>query len=325
MTSKSRSFELLVGRILSLSRDSVANVICDDRVIDPDGEGRTRQVDITYKRNEALVHVECRDHKSPQDVQWIEELIGRRASLNPDIMIGVSSSGFTHLALKKAESHGIILRSVLSVTDDEILSWGCEVIITVLFIRFDCLNLVLSSRSKLLGVDFSHFWLEIVGRRQLGDWLSNIALQFKDLGRGETLPFIAKVSTPTHYLLNPILSKISEIEIHSFVTGVRQDFRMSSALVSSEEIGSSAEDTVVFGFGRSGTELHLSTGTFRWALDFSKILYPKDCFFSGEVQIDFGEPRPMDGVFIMGMDATKAPEMTIPIVRQQAYGAFQTS
>jgi hypothetical protein len=38
--------------------------------------------------------VECRQHQSPQDVQWIEELIGRRVSLPADSAIAVSSSGF---------------------------------------------------------------------------------------------------------------------------------------------------------------------------------------------------------------------------------------
>ncbi|MFZ1468763.1 MAG: restriction endonuclease [Paracoccaceae bacterium] len=218
MSAKSHSFELLVGRILSLSRENVTNLICDDRVIDPDGDGRTRQVDITYKRDDALVHVECRDHKNPQDVKWIEELIGRRASLRPDIMIGVSSSGFTELALKKANAYGIILRSVQAVTDQEIVSWGHGIVVTAHFVRFDCLNIVLTATSKLTDDHYSNFWQDIVSRRELGSWLSVTALQFRDLEIDQTFRFIAKVNTPSPFKMNPVLSTVFEIEIEGFVT-----------------------------------------------------------------------------------------------------------
>jgi Restriction endonuclease len=318
VTTKSRSFEFLVGRILTLSRTGVDELICDDRVIDPDGGGRTRQVDITFKRNGSVVHVECRDHKAPQDVKWIEELIGRKISLKPDIMIGVSSSGFTPLALRKAEAHGVVLRSVKAVTENEILSWGCKVVVSVHFARMDCINFVLSSTTKLTEKEYSAFWHDSVDRRYIGSWLSSIALQFKDKAVGETLTFEAPLDLPSHYLIHPVLAKINSLAIHGFGTVVRQDFQMSSALISNEEVGVSSEDTVVFEYSKSGTELHLSEGVFRWALDFSKIRYPRDCFFSGDIRLDFGEPRSVDGVLIMGLGSTKSPEVTLPIVRQQA-------
>ena len=71
------------------------------------------------KRAGLLTLVECRRHKSRQDVQWIEELIGRRTSLDAHAVIGVSSSGFTAGALAKASKHGIILRDLDKLTDQK--------------------------------------------------------------------------------------------------------------------------------------------------------------------------------------------------------------
>ena len=68
--------------------------------------------------------IECRAHSKPQDVKWIEELIGRRVSLGAEEVIAVSSSGFTEGAKKKAKKHLIALRDLSDVYDSDVLSWG---------------------------------------------------------------------------------------------------------------------------------------------------------------------------------------------------------
>jgi len=65
----------------------------------PDNPSQPRQIDITIKRDGKLTLVECRHHRSRQNVKWIEEMMGRRVSLEADCAIAVSSSGFTSGAL----------------------------------------------------------------------------------------------------------------------------------------------------------------------------------------------------------------------------------
>ena len=91
----SETFERQVHRIYELLEGSGAEVTWNDHVPDPDNPSQQRQIDVTIKRNGKLTIVECCDRQSPQDVTWIEELIGRRISLKVDTTIAVSSSGFT--------------------------------------------------------------------------------------------------------------------------------------------------------------------------------------------------------------------------------------
>src|SRR5215470_8423783 len=98
----STAFEQKVRRIYELIAESGAEVTWDDHIPDPDNPAQSRQIDVTLRRNGALTLVECRLHKAPQDVQWIECLIGRRISLAAQSVIAVSASGFTGGALAKA-------------------------------------------------------------------------------------------------------------------------------------------------------------------------------------------------------------------------------
>src|SRR5437660_864391 len=84
-------FERQIERIHQLLEREPANVTWNERIPDPDNLKQLRQVDITIDRDGTKVHAECRLHQAPQDVTWIEELIGRRASLGADVMIAVSS------------------------------------------------------------------------------------------------------------------------------------------------------------------------------------------------------------------------------------------
>lgn len=137
----SENFEQQIRRIHRLV-EADAVVTWNDKVPDPDNPGQLRQIDVTIRRDQTLTIVECRIHNRPQDVQWIEELIGRRASLRADSVIAVSHAGFTQGAILKAKSHGIVLRDLVSLTEEEIRSWGRRTRVSVLFHTFN--NVVLS-------------------------------------------------------------------------------------------------------------------------------------------------------------------------------------
>lgn len=113
-----------------------AEVTWNGRIADPDNEEQTRQIDVLIKRDNSITHVECRTHNKPQDVKWIEELIGRKISLNADFMIAVSDSGFTEGAVKKAKRYEIILRGIRDLSDEEIKRWGRKTKFTLTYYGF---------------------------------------------------------------------------------------------------------------------------------------------------------------------------------------------
>ncbi len=139
----SDAFEQRIHRIYELLEGSGVDVTWNDHVPDPDNPSQQRQIDVSIKRNGMLTLVECRDRQSPQDVTWIEELIGRRASLRADTVIAVSSSGFTAGALQKATSFGIIVRDFRHLTDLEIRAWGGQIALTLHFYDYADLNVSL--------------------------------------------------------------------------------------------------------------------------------------------------------------------------------------
>ncbi|NIA69885.1 restriction endonuclease [Pelagibius litoralis] len=122
-TSTSKELEQLAVRIHKLIEPTGATVTWDEHISDPD-TGSSRQIDGIIERDGKIIHIECRDHKDPQDVMWIEELIGRRESLQADDIIAVSLSGFGQPALAKAKAKGIVTRTLSEMTDAEIETWG---------------------------------------------------------------------------------------------------------------------------------------------------------------------------------------------------------
>ena len=127
------AFEQQVHRIHELLDQSGAEVTWNDHVEDPDNPERKRQIDITVRREGRLTHIECRLRRAPQDVTWIEELMGRRQSLEADAIVAVSASGFTVGARAKARRHGVIVRDFHELTDAEVQDWGQSIRLTVYY------------------------------------------------------------------------------------------------------------------------------------------------------------------------------------------------
>ncbi len=120
MGRASDKFEKQIHRIHNLIEQAGSKITWNDKIPDPDNPKQDRQIDITIRRNNKLTLIECRIRKKIQDVTWVEEIIGRRMSLNADSVIAVSASGFTKGAVKKAKKYGIILRDIQTLTENEI-------------------------------------------------------------------------------------------------------------------------------------------------------------------------------------------------------------
>ncbi|GMT42945.1 MAG: hypothetical protein IEMM0002_1356 [bacterium] len=137
MTKQTDEFEQMIMRVHELLEDQDVDVKWNEKIPDPDNPTQTRQIDVLIRKDNLLDLVECRIHKEKQDVKWIEELIGRRISLNADAVIAVSARGFTSGAIKKAASYGIILNDLLSLSKEEIKSWSKAIEVSLFFYRFD--------------------------------------------------------------------------------------------------------------------------------------------------------------------------------------------
>lgn len=137
MSTQSDDFEKLIAEIYRVLDNSGSIIKWNDSIKDPDNPLQTRQIDITIRTGNKVTHVECRIHQSKQDVKWIEELQGRKLSLNADYMIGVSSSGFTEGAIKKAARFGILLKDMQQLNKDEVLSWTQLAQVKTTYVIFD--------------------------------------------------------------------------------------------------------------------------------------------------------------------------------------------
>jgi len=136
MPTLAAEFEQLIERIYRLLGNEGAVVTWNDKVPDPDNPDQSRQIDITIVRDGFVTYVECRIRQSPQDVTWVEELIGRKSSLRPSAIVAVSASGFTKGAILKAKAFGIHLRKLDKLSDEEVLIWSKAISVKAVFYEF---------------------------------------------------------------------------------------------------------------------------------------------------------------------------------------------
>lgn len=137
MTEESDGFEIFISRIHELLEGQDAEVMWNDKIADPDNPIQNRQIDITVRKDNYLNIIECRLHKEKQDVKWIEELIGRRSSLKANNIVGVSSSGFTSGAIKKAIRFGIKLYDLKELSEEDVKSWARHIKLSIFFYKYD--------------------------------------------------------------------------------------------------------------------------------------------------------------------------------------------
>lgn len=164
MTKISNEFEQKIARIHELLEGEGTHVEWNEKILDPDNSKRLRQIDVVIRKDGFLSLIECRIHKNKQNVKWIEEMIGRKISLNADAVIAVSSNGFTSGAIKKAARHSIFLRDFLSLSDDEIKFWSRAIRISLFFYRYEEFDIFLY---------FDHEDLSALSIREIANELKN--------------------------------------------------------------------------------------------------------------------------------------------------------
>lgn len=203
-----KDFEKVIGEIYDVLKENNTQVTVNGKIADPDNPKQARQIDIIIVNGDIITLVECRDHNAPQNVKWIEELMGRMVSLNANYIIGVSSSGFTEGAIQKANKHGIKLRELDTLSSEELKAWGKECTIECEYAIFQKLKVIFRfdklPKKELIPDDYTKFYdsngslaleilPDIIDKITSGEILENKKYKLT-FGVHKTVPFNAELN-----------------------------------------------------------------------------------------------------------------------------------
>lgn len=309
MTKESDNFERRIERINRLLAQEDAIVTWNDFIPDPDNPDQLRQVDITIKKNNEVTHVECRfrsDAKHAQDVKWVEELIGRRLSLQAHRMIAVSSSGFTKGAQAKAEKYGIELRELNSLSDDEIRNWCYESKLLIDFYQYNETKVYL----LFAPADEGKVSIDRVANYLINDQKVRAFLDFLfERIKKELLD--QNFNAKNHEIKRCVVFKdgayeVDDVSIKAIIVSTKVDFTRKEVCISSilaytkQGIVSPGEEVTVetfpgnFEIGRSLDECYIT-------FDFSSIDLPRNSQFV-TVTYDLGVSMMLQGCYMKEME-----------------------
>lgn len=284
----SKDLEQRVQRIHELLEGSGAEVKWDDHVPDPDNPSQMRQIDVSIRRDGLLTLIECRLHGRPQDVMWIEELIGRRASLSASAVVAVSSNGFTDGAKKKAAAYNVALRDFRSLGDDEIRSWGEPKRVWIHYLQFLEIDLSFGiapgfDRSPL-RLNQAHF------REALIPFINGAMEKASEMeGEKEEKKFVDAGATLT--LGGPLFDAVgaSEAVVRSPLFACRKQVPLASvAAYDKPDVAPADRSTRVSDFGEGLFEIAQSENRAAIAVDFSTFEIPKNSYIYGAL-VDLGQ------------------------------------
>jgi len=302
----SDKFEHQIRRIHQLIEQPDSAITWNDRIPDPDNPKQARQIDITIRRDNKLTLVECRIHKEKQDVKWIEELIGRRASLKGDAVIAVSASGFTEGAILKAKNFGIILRDVISLTEQEISSWGHSTTVTLTFYQYKNVRIIFKvprelARPKLINAIMKELTNQSNKFYNLFEVISNKLDKQKFNGR------ICHFKVPAS-MNDPIFidgKSIQDISFEARVQPIEKVLRIPSVVAyDAPRIPSSNRNIFVEIVELGNFEITQSSNNVFITLDLSPIESPRNCHFRF-VGFDFKRVVTMKKVEILSIPRMK--------------------
>src|SRR6267154_1792448 len=125
--SRWRRFEEVAGRVEAYLAPTGAVVKLNDHLRDKK-TGHRRQVDGSIRycvgSVEILITLECRRHRDPQDVTWIEQLAKKRENIGANATIAVASEGFFKTAGISAAFENVYPRT-LEELEAGGLDWLC--------------------------------------------------------------------------------------------------------------------------------------------------------------------------------------------------------
>jgi hypothetical protein len=312
MSEASSKFERQIQRIHELIEESNAQVEWNDHIPDPDNLAQPRQIDVTIKRDGKLTLVECRIHKSKQDVNWIEEIIGRRASLRANAVIAVSASGFTKGAIQKADKFGIILRDILSLSEDEIRRWGKKTQIWLTFYEYTKIQIVFIFTNLIQSrIDLNAILAYLKNNPDkfygMFEVISNTLDEKSIKGKKAT---ITASLTPKEIEINGFVPK--SIEFTASIRSREKQLNIPSVVVYDSPLVDALERNVFIEAVDLGEfEITQSSNNVAMTVDLTPVEIPPNCQFRF-VNFDFQRPVTMNGIRILGL-----PKLEIPVEKMQ--------
>jgi hypothetical protein len=157
--NKGKSFEDLISWIHTCLAEK-ARIMPDAKIPDKDS-GELRQVDIaiyvTDGPYQMFIIVEVRDRKKPVGSGYVDEIKGKRDSMDADAAVIVSKSGFTKPAIQKAEKQNIRIMTYDEALKDSWVQWAMMRTITVVNRTFEILRVDFTFDHELDDVSTKSF------------------------------------------------------------------------------------------------------------------------------------------------------------------------
>ncbi len=308
MSTTSENFERQIQRIHELIEQPGSVITWDDHIPDPDNPSQLRQIDITIRREEQLTLVECRVHKKPQDVKWIEELIGKRISLRADAVLAVSYEGFTKGAIAKARSHGIILRDFKSLTEEEIRQWGHKTKLWISYHNFSGVVITylfdIEATNKVTAQDvFDH----LTDNKRFNEMIELIVgeLDQRNIERFP-LPFFVNIKPKSELIVAGHHAK--DVFFEAEYNVIKAEASITSVVAyDAPDIDSLEREVIVEDVSIPDFEITQSSNIVTVALDLSRIPIPLNSRIR-DIVFDFKRPVNVKGIYFLGK-----PESFIPI------------
>jgi Restriction endonuclease len=310
VTVQSIAFEQRVERIHKLLEDQGATVTWNDKLPDPDNPDQARQIDVTVRRTDSLTLVECRIRRAPQDVTWIEELIGRRVSLQADAVIAVSSSGFTEGAQLKAERYGIILRDFQSLSADEIRDWGQQKKVQLKSVEFK--NALL--RLTLPTVPREPYTLSDALGRPIKEWRGLFQQIMRRLQDEKALEIPGHFARTEIDLTNPMFVngvRATKVQLKADIKRITQDITLASLIGYADPLAISDGTKAVVGeLGLGISEIIEQADRVLIVIDLSQMKVPSQSFFD-TVNYDFGRVVTITGTKVIGVQEAMKSDVSL--------------
>jgi hypothetical protein len=123
MPKRSNDFQKMILRIYSQMKSTDSTVEESVLLVEKNTDEK-REIDILISINSfnsvMRIAIECRGRKKKDDIQWIDELVGKYRDLDVNKVVAVSKSGFSKGAIEKAKQNNI---DTLTLKEAETIDW----------------------------------------------------------------------------------------------------------------------------------------------------------------------------------------------------------
>ncbi|GLS22839.1 hypothetical protein GCM10007874_58590 [Labrys miyagiensis] len=320
MPARSNAFQRFIKYIHSVI-EPLAVARRESEILSDDGDDREIDIYVEMPSFNGVfkIGIECRDHSRPQDIDWIDSLIGKTIDLKLNRVIAVSSSGFTKKAVKKAKRKNIDL---LTLEEAASVDWALkfhdpqkewkQLTHKYGLCRLGAFN---EKRETLIGIiidkgqdvkyenELSREIHPLLEEFFMKNYAARTAREFDKLLYGEA--WLQKFDDPTSNYFEVEFGGIENLDfsgqtipVRSFWFGIVVDYKIQDARVSAEVLG----DKLIRTFEAPQDELGLPNRTFL------SLISDKDGRFLGSTSYEENQPFKHKPTTKKGKEAAKPKE-----------------